>query len=183
MALTLNLIHQLSALLSDCVILSALVVSCSPSGAVGVPAVLQRNSGLPGISHLYLHHLWISWPCGHMAQVPSTHLIACSSVRLWKLGVYMHVNTWTLHLLYDCWICHFKTTLINILPSCRDWLLFSQKSICQKLEVWQAAIHCERNIQIISWCCPPAFMTQKLPSGAPRRSWSRADLMQMFSDM
>lgn len=41
----------------------------SPSGAVGVPAVLQRHCRLPGIRHLHLHHLRIPRPCGHMAQV------------------------------------------------------------------------------------------------------------------
>lgn len=55
--------------------------ACSPAGVISVPAILQRHSWLPGVSHLYLHHLWISWPCGHMAQVPSTSLIP--SVGLW----------------------------------------------------------------------------------------------------
>jgi len=42
----------------------------SPSGVVGVPAVLQRHRRLPGVRHLHLHDLRISWPRGHMAQVP-----------------------------------------------------------------------------------------------------------------
>lgn len=63
----------------------------SPSGAVSVPAVLQCHSWLQGTGHLYMHHLWISWSRGHMAQVLSPALIsrivlrhAASSERFWN---------------------------------------------------------------------------------------------------
>lgn len=56
---------------------------CSSSSAVGVPAILQRHSRLPGVSHLHVHHLWISWPCGHMAQVLSS--LVCSAA-LWHVA-------------------------------------------------------------------------------------------------
>lgn len=62
-------------------VLSCFLSVCSPSGVVRVPAILQCHSRQPGVSHLYLHHFWISRPSGHMAQVPSTSLIP--RVGLW----------------------------------------------------------------------------------------------------
>lgn len=59
------------------------VCVCSPSSAVGVPAILQRYSRLPGVSHLHMCHLWISWPCGHMVQVLSS--LICSGA-LWHVA-------------------------------------------------------------------------------------------------
>lgn len=59
------------------------VYVCSPSSAVGIPAILQCHCGLPGVSHLHVHHLWISWPWGHMAQVP---LSLIRSAALWHVA-------------------------------------------------------------------------------------------------
>lgn len=59
------------------------VCVCSPSSAVSVPAILQRHSRLPGVRHLHMHHLWITWPRGHMAQV--LYSLICSTA-LWPMA-------------------------------------------------------------------------------------------------
>lgn len=66
--------HQLfsgfvMALRSDCVIFRS--ASSAPS-AVRVPAVLQRHCWRPRIGYLCLHHVWIPWARGHLAQVRCT---------------------------------------------------------------------------------------------------------------
>ena len=63
-------------------LLSSLSSFCSASGAVSVPAIIQCYSRQPGVCHLHLHHLWIPWPRGHMAQVPSAFLIP--AIGLWQ---------------------------------------------------------------------------------------------------
>lgn len=102
----------------------------SPSGAIGVPAVLQRHRWLPGVGHLHLHHLRIPRPRGHMAQVPPPLLWYPSVRRLARRGGRMPgvgfetggfmAKPWTL---ISCCILSSKRDFHKVLEpgGCRDW--------------------------------------------------------------